>query len=93
MQPRQSCTPDQPADNIGGFHHRFRRRSRAAHLHPRALQLERRVDADHDLGTDAKPPGYVEQAGRFPFTFNADCRLGFNSPFKLTVGLAGAGEA
>ena len=68
------------------------RRGGAPHLHPRALQLERRIDPNHHLGASAELPANVEQAGRFAFALDADRGIGLNRAFKLAVGLAGAGE-
>src|SRR5215472_2918516 len=64
-----------------------------AHLHPRGLQLEVRIDPDRDLGRPAAPPADVGQYAELALGFDIDDDAGGDGPGELGIGLARAGKA
>ena len=61
--------------------------------HAGALDRERRIDADRDLGLDADLLGSADRSPRLAFAFDVDRRPGGDRRLELVVALARTGEA
>ena len=63
-----------------------------AHRHSPALDRQRWIDANGELGLDAKPLRRLDRSARLVLAFDADRRPGSDPGFELVVALARTGK-